>query len=255
MGPASIRRRARPVPSSMTRTREAKDERSGVWVIMMMVVPFSWRPPENHHIALRPGVQVRGRLVREDEGGNRDEGPGDGRPLPVPAREMGRVRVGLRQEADLLQQVPRLCLHSGLPLECGRQEDVLEERERGDQAGNLEDEPHHLRPEDGPLVVRHGQEVMSGNRHQTGSRQGQAAEHVQEGRLAGPGPARTSTNSPISQAKSTPSSGRISFWQFWSLFCSPRASITGHHSASHRRAQAASNRSRGRGRRSRRPLW
>src|SRR5271169_6653028 len=60
-------------------------------------------------------VQVSGRLVGEDQGRFHDDGPGYGRALALPARELRGPVLRPLEEADLLQGGPRPVAPAGAP--------------------------------------------------------------------------------------------------------------------------------------------
>ena len=142
---------------------------------------------QGHDILAGFGVQVAGGLVGQDDGGLGRQGPGDGHPLLLAAGEV----VGQVPELFLQAQSLDDLVHVGgvglLAVQLNREDDVLIDAEDGDQVVVLEDEADLPPPEDGQGLVLQGEDVLSVHGDGAGGGPVQAAQHVEEGGLAGAG--------------------------------------------------------------------
>ena len=93
------------------------------------------------HLDAEPGVQARERLVHEEGAGAHDDGPGEGHPLRLPAREGGRALAEQGRHADGLRDRlhpgPHLCRRR-LP-DPEREGDVVEDVHVREEREALED--------------------------------------------------------------------------------------------------------------------
>src|SRR6266542_4186064 len=94
------------------------------------------------------GVEVRRRLVGQDELRLRHHGPGDGDALALPAGELIGPLLRLRGDADLVEPAPhaRVALAPADVLQQQRVLDVLVRGEDGDEVEGLEDVAEGVAP-------------------------------------------------------------------------------------------------------------
>ena len=104
------------------------------------------------------GVEVRGRLVGEDELRLAGHGPGDGHALPLSAGELVGTLAGLIAQADLIEPVANALapLRRGDVLQQERILDVLVRGEDRDEVEGLEDEAERVAARGGKAVQRDG---------------------------------------------------------------------------------------------------
>ena len=97
------------------------------------------------HLAHQLGVERRRDLVEEHDPGLHGQRPGDGHPLFLTSRELGRIGIDLVQQADLFQQ-GQCPLPGRVPGQAqdphGRHRQVLQHRHVGKQIELLEDHAH-----------------------------------------------------------------------------------------------------------------
>src|SRR6266511_3542498 len=133
-------------------------------------------------------VEVRGRLVGEDEARVRDEGAGDRDALALAPGELARAVAGVLVEADRVEErldpPPPLGLRER-SLQEQRELDVLEDREDRDEVEGLEDEADRPEPEvrECPLGEPSGVPPVHDDRPR--GRRVYAADEVEERRLPG----------------------------------------------------------------------
>ena len=124
------------------------DEDDGVAAGMKIV-------EERHDLVAGLGVEVSGRLVRQDDGGIVDQGASDGDALALAAGEFVGFVQHARAEADALEgslgALLALCCRSAVIDE--RQLDVVERCGPGQEIEGLEDESDLLVSDTGQLVV------------------------------------------------------------------------------------------------------
>src|SRR3990172_3345297 len=127
-------------------------------------------------------VQVRGRLVGEDEGWVVDEGPADGDPLLLTARKLLRQEVEPRSQIQLRED--RLGLAAGdAPRRAGQfghDGDVLEDRQRREQVEVLEDEAEAPQSDVGKTTLRQGADLGTVEQDRTLARSEQRTHHREE---------------------------------------------------------------------------
>jgi len=131
-----------------------------------------------------PGVEVAGRLVREDQVRPRDQGPRRRHPLLLPAGQLGRPvpePVGDAQRAGQFGQ-PRLV--GLLAAECQREGHVLPRGQRGHQVESLEHEADALTAQQRHGLVVQLAELDVAEQHLSRGEPVQARQAVQQRRLA-----------------------------------------------------------------------
>ena len=134
-------------------------------------------------------VQVAGGLIRGDEGGVGDQGPGDGHPLLLAAGELARVVVlAVAQVHQFQDQVHvLLSLPPGQPGEQQGQFHVFKGREHRDELIKLEDEAHVGGPPIRQLGLGEGREVDAVHREVAGVRAVQPGDEVEQRGFPGAG--------------------------------------------------------------------
>src|SRR5580704_14007381 len=135
------------------------------------------------------GVQVAGRLVRHDQGGPADQGPGDGGPLLLAAGQLVRPVPGAVAEPDPLDgRLGQPTALSGPPAPVEQAVgDVVEHGQPVEQEELLEDEAEAPGPQARQLRVGHGRGVLPGDADHAAGGSFEGAHHVQQGALARPG--------------------------------------------------------------------
>src|SRR5271155_3157675 len=148
---------------------------------------------EGHDLVAGLGVEVAGGLVGEDDGGAIDEGAGDGNTLLFAAGELiGAVIEAALDAEDVGEMVKELAVEGlrAVAAEVGDvvgDLDVAERGERGQQVEALEDEADAGATHFGAVGVGELGEVGAFDGDGSGAGSGEAAENVEEGRLAGAG--------------------------------------------------------------------
>ena len=97
------------------------------------------------HLVDHLGIQGRGRLVEQHDLRLHGQGPRDGHPLLLPAREVGGMMPGLLGNAHALQEGAGRLLGlraAHAPHLHGREHDVLQDRHVGKQVEGLEHHAH-----------------------------------------------------------------------------------------------------------------
>ena len=93
-------------PSSISIRRGMRSAMARSWVMTTMVTPWACRSSKRREDGLAGGlVEVAGGLVGQHDGRAAHQGPGDGHPLALAARELGGAGVGRSAEPDALQRV------------------------------------------------------------------------------------------------------------------------------------------------------
>src|SRR5436190_8567793 len=100
------------------------------------------------------GIEVAGRLVGEQDRGLVGEGARDRHALLLASRELRRIVMAPRPEADLGQELIGADARIGLPGDLERHAHVLPRGQRGQQVKELEDEADALAAEPRELVFR-----------------------------------------------------------------------------------------------------
>src|SRR5690606_20656660 len=143
---------------------------------------------EGEHRLAGGRVEVSGGLVGEEEGGTGDDGPGDGDPLALTARQPGGEEVH-----PVAEPHPAQCLlgggkplGAGHPVVDGGEEDVLEHRAVREQVEGLEHEADPSAAQAGPLPLAQRRRVDA--LEQVGAAGGpvEQAEDVEHRRLPRP---------------------------------------------------------------------
>src|SRR5712692_2690747 len=152
--------------------------------------PFRLQPREQVVDDLaRLRVEVPGRLVRQDQLGRVDQGPGDRDALLLAARELARPMAQAIAEPDLGQrrarQLPRLL--RGLSEEERRDHRVLERAHLAEQVVELEDEADLLPPVTHKVRLAAREEVLALPEDAARGRPVEGAEQVEERGLADAG--------------------------------------------------------------------
>jgi hypothetical protein len=137
---------------------------------------------------LAAGLQVQGAggLVAQQQPGRGHQGPGDRHPLLLAAGQLAGEVVRPVGEPDLPE-------HGSDPVARGPagqlcdDGDVLLGGQRGDQVEELEDEADVVPPQVGQLLRVQVRQVAPVDHDPAGGHRLDAAEHVEQGRLAGPG--------------------------------------------------------------------
>src|SRR3954451_10679023 len=142
---------------------------------------------EVEDLGARGGVEVAGRLVREDDRRTRGERPGDGHTLLLASREL-RWPVGAAVvEAGPLDDLFDPLLVDLAAGELERKPDVLLRVQHREEVEELEDEADVLAPELRQLVVAEPRDVGAGDRDRSGCGPVEPRQDVHHGRLSGPG--------------------------------------------------------------------
>ena len=127
-------------------------------------------------------VEVAAGLVGEDDGGVVDEGAGDGDALLLaPAHLVGLVVLPVGQ-AEVFQELQGAAVRlvAGRFLDVGRQADVLQRRELGQEVVELEDEADGLVAEGRQFLFVEAEDVLPADAEGAGVRPVQRPEDVQE---------------------------------------------------------------------------
>src|ERR1043165_1171689 len=134
-------------------------------------------------------VEVRGRLVGEDELRLGDHGPGDGDALPLPARELVGALLRLRRESDVIEPAAhaRVARAAAGVLQQQRVLDVLVRGEDGDEVEGLEDVAEAIAARGGEAVQRDGGDVDTVDDDAAAARLVDAADGVEQRGLAAGG--------------------------------------------------------------------
>jgi hypothetical protein len=146
---------------------------------------------ERGHQLIRGGrVELAGRLVGEDHGRLVHEGSRDRHALLLAAGQLGRPMAGPGAEANELEQLLRASPSVASPRPVAeRQEDVLDRGQRRDEVELLEDEADPLAPDRRQVAVGCADHVPPVDGQGPVGRSQQAAEEVEQRRLAGARPA------------------------------------------------------------------
>ena len=132
-------------------------------------------------------VEVAGGLVRQQQAGAGHEGTGNGDPLLLAAGEARRQVVQPLSQTDLGQQLPGTGLAVGLPPQLGRQHDVFQGAQGGQQQERLEHEPHLLGPQPGASLLVQPGEGVAEDLYLAAARQIETGQQTEQGGLAGTG--------------------------------------------------------------------
>ncbi len=100
-------------------------------------------------------VQAPRRLVREDDPGPREEGSGDGHPLPLAARQLLREPAGGSLEPERGEQSVRSSTPVTVAPDDGAEGHILADGHRGDEEERLEHESALAAPVQGSLLFGH----------------------------------------------------------------------------------------------------
>ncbi len=130
------------------------------------------------------GVEVARGLVGEHHVRLRDQRSGDGHPLLLSARQLGRPMGAAVVQAHGADHLVEPLLVRLAPGDGERQHDVLLRREHRQQVEELEDEPEPVAAQLGEVGVVEGAEVGAGQHHRARGRAIEAGEDVHERRLA-----------------------------------------------------------------------
>ncbi len=97
-------------------------------------------------------IQCRGGFIRQQEPGIQGQGPGDGHPLLLSSRQLGRIGLGMGGQADVVKQFvdPVLDLLLGSAPEAQRIGDVFPDGLSHEEVEVLEDDAHLP-----PLIAEH----------------------------------------------------------------------------------------------------
>ena len=131
-------------------------------------------------------VEVPGRLVSQHDGGSTDEGPGDGDPLALSARELRGTGMGALCQADEVQGVEG-ALAALSEWDAGVEEPVGHVVQHGGVFGQeelLEDEPDPGGPQIGHVLVCHCGDVEPGDPYLAGGGPIEGSHQLQQGGLA-----------------------------------------------------------------------
>src|ERR1043165_6531263 len=143
-------------------------------------------------------VEVRGRLVGEDELRLGDPGPGDGDALPLPTRELVGALLRLRREPDVIEPAAhaRVGLAAADVLQQQRVLDVLVRGEDGDEVEGLEEGAKAIAGCGGEAVQRDGGDVDTVAHDAGAARLVDAADEVEQRGLAAAGDPETPRRNP-----------------------------------------------------------
>ena len=134
------------------------------------------------------GVEIAGGLVGEEDGGTVDDGAGDGDALLLATGECAGLMLHTGFDAEHVQDFFELSVEGdGAGGDVTYDLDVLLGGEGGEQVVLLEDEAYGAFAEVVTLRVGHLREVATVDGDGAGGWRGEAAEDVEEGRLAGAG--------------------------------------------------------------------
>ena len=134
-------------------------------------------------------VQLCGRLVGKDGGGPVGDGPRDGDPLLLAARQFLREVIGALGKADQLEAFKGPFLPAGSRA-AGDPEpelDIFEGSHARHQGDRLEDDPDPGAADLVPRPFAEGGELLSFEKDLAGGRAVEGAQKVDEGRFARPG--------------------------------------------------------------------
>ena len=135
------------------------------------------------------GVEVGRGLVRKHECGQAHHSPGDRYALLLATGELSGLSVLQALEADLLEELPHapVTLLDGHSPQQERELRVLQSRQHGEQVEGLKDEADALEPELGQLLVGELGDLLLAHPDPPAGGAGKPPEHVEKGRLPGPG--------------------------------------------------------------------
>ena len=154
-----------------------------------LLVPASEPDHHAHDVDGRPGVEVAGRLVRENHFRPRDKRARDAHALLLAARHLGGLVVGALFEPHRGEHRHRrlVALRFGDPLEDHRQGDVFERGHGWQEVIGLEDKAQKPLPEDRELVFRQAGNVGLSNIYRAAGGLFKPRELVEQGGFAGTG--------------------------------------------------------------------
>ena len=124
-------------------------------------------PQQVQHLLARPGIEVPGRLVGEDQRRVDDHRPRDRHPLHLPTRQLVGTMVAAMRDGDGVEGVRDALPHLARrpTVEHQGQRDVLLGRQRRQQVEELEDDADPPATEDGHLVVAQARDRGAVDRH------------------------------------------------------------------------------------------
>ena len=160
-------------------------------------------------------IQVARRLVRQEQDRVMDEGAGDSDALLLAPTEPVGERVEAISQADPIQQVFGAAVAlSILASQLDRQGDVFQDRQRGDQIEELEDDADVAAAEERALVFAQGGQfdfaAMRAYKDPPFGGTIDAGDEIEEGALAAAGFPDRQMNCPSANEQSTASSTRFS---------------------------------------------
>src|SRR5690606_15270101 len=131
------------------------------------------------------GVEVAGRLVREQDGRLADDGPGDRDALLLATGQLAGTALGALGEADSRQRAERELPPSGRGKATvdQRELDVLDGAGAGEEVEALEHEADEAPAQQRPLAAVGVAEVDAPEAVRAGARRVEAADDVHRGRL------------------------------------------------------------------------
>ena len=151
-------------------------------------LPFAAPGEEvSHHLVAGCGVEVPGRLVREEKVGTVDEGAGDGDALLLAARKLARIVPQAVVEPHCGELLARPLEGVGGARELARGGHVLDGGHGGDEVEGLEHDADVGPPEPRERVLVEGREVFPRHLDPARGRPFETADDHEQGRLAGPG--------------------------------------------------------------------
>src|SRR5205823_5679611 len=142
---------------------------------------------EGHHFDAGARVERAGRLVGQDDARAIHDRAGDGDALLLAARELVRMMLEARAEADPFERFYR-ALFAFAAADAGvdeRELDVLDRARAGEQVEVLEDEAEEVIARFGELAFVHARDFATGEEIAAAGRAIEAADHVHQRRFAG----------------------------------------------------------------------
>ena len=202
------------LPLRRRTTRSAIPPIAALWVITAMVVPISPIDVFEDLQHQLPGLVVEraGRLVAEQDVRTLGDRARDRHALLLAAGELGRKVVEAFAQPDQPQRLRRVHRIAG---DRGHQLDVLARGERGDQVVELEDEADVLAPEPGESRVVVVREIVIEEVDRAPGRNVEAAEDVEQRRLAAARRSEQDDHLAAKRSRSTPASAWISTSPRW----------------------------------------
>ncbi len=135
---------------------------------------------EPQHLAAGAGIQIAGRLVREDDGRARHDRTRARHALLLAAGKLARTMVQTFLQADHPYHLPEPSAVDRLLRDLQRQKDVLLGGQRRYQIEGLEDESDLVAAQVGELLLVHGRDLKAFDDHLAGSRRVQSGHAVHQ---------------------------------------------------------------------------